>query len=292
MIYSLENSIVKISVSTHGAELHSIIGKKQGTEFLWNGDPKYWKYHAPHLFPIVGKVVNSNFRVDGKTYEMPAHGLARISDFNFIEQTKDSITFRLDYSEDTLKIYPYKFSLVIKYTIGENIINVTYNVINLDDKEIFFSIGAHPAFMCPIEKNEKLEDCYLKFNKKETASVIEITKDTYLSHSKKEILKNSDILELSKEVFKNGVLVFNDLNSNKITIKSKKYRKSLSVEFEGFPYMGIWVPEAGAPFLCIEPWFGHADYEDFTGDFKDKEGVVSLLTGGEFKHSYKIAIEE
>lgn len=292
MIYSLENSLIKITASTHGAELHSITGKREGTEYLWNGDPKYWKYHAPHLFPIVGKVVDSKFRVDGKTYEIPAHGLARISDFHLIAQTNDSITFELDYSEDTLKIYPYKFSLLITYTLEENAVKVTYNVINLDDKEVFFSIGAHPAFMCPIEKNEALEDCYLEFNKKETSSTIEITKDTYLSHNKKEILRNTDVLPLSKEIFKNGVLVFDDLKSDRITIKSKKHEKSLSVEFKGFPYLGIWSPETGAPFLCIEPWFGHADYEDFTEEFKYKEGTVSLLVGEEFKYSYKISIIE
>jgi len=292
MIYSLENLLIKITASTYGAELHSITGKREGTEYLWNGNPEYWKYHAPHLFPIVGKVVNCKFRVDEKTYEIPAHGLARISNFDFIAQTNESITFRLNYSEDTLKDYPYKFSLIITYTLEENVVKVTYNVINLDDKEIFFSIGAHPAFLCPIEKNEKLEDYYLKFNKKETSSTIEITKDTYLSHNKKDILSNTDILPLSKEIFKNGVLIFDDLKSDKITIKSKNHKKSLSVESKEFPYMGIWAPEAGAPFLCIEPWFGHADYEDFTGDFKDKEGSVSLLVGEEFNYSYKIYIIE
>jgi len=218
--------------------------------------------------------------------------LARISDFSLLEQTNDSLTFGLNYSEDTLKIYPYKFSLRVTYTIEENSIVVTYKVLNLDEKEIFFSIGAHPAFMCPIEKNEELEDCYLKFNKKETSSVIEITKDTYLSHKRREILIETDILQLSNEIFNNGVLVFDDLKSDKIAIKSKKNSKSLVVEFKGFPHLGIWAPETGAPFLCIEPWFGHADYEDFTGEFKDKAGNLSLSVDKVFEYSYKISIEE
>jgi len=292
MIYSLENSIIKIIVSDHGAELHSIIGQKEGTEYLWNGNPKYWKYHSPILFPIIGNLVDSKCRVDGEIYKMPSHGIGRISNFKFISQTTNSITFELKYSKDSIKIYPYKFSLSISYTIEEGAVKVTYNVINLDNKDISFSIGAHPAFMCPIEENEKIEDYYLEFNKKETSSIMEITKDTYLSHNRKECLKDTDIISLSKDVFKDGVLIFDDLKSDKITIKSKNHQKSLSVEFKGFPYLGIWSLATGAPFLCIEPWFGHADYEDFTGELKEKEGSISLAVGEEFKYSYKISIVE
>ncbi|SFD03586.1 aldose 1-epimerase family protein [Clostridium uliginosum] len=292
MIYSLENSKIKITASTHGGELHSLTGKKEGTEYLWNGNPEYWKYHSPLLFPVVGKALDLKYKVDGKIYEIPSHGLARISDFDLLSQTDDSITFELKYSDDSLKIYPYKFSLHITYTLEENSVNVTYKVINLDDKDIYFSIGAHPAFMCPIEKNEKLEDCYLKFNKKENSSTMLTTKENYFLHERKEYLNDSDTISLSKEVFKDGVLVFDDLKSNEITIKSKNHDKSLSVEFEGFPYMGIWAPETGAPFLCIEPWFGHADYEDFNGEFKDREGTVSLSTSKEFSCNYKISIRE
>ncbi len=292
MIYSLENSTIKITVSTDGAELHSIKGKREGTEYLWNGNPEFWKYHAPHLFPIVGKLVDSEYRVDGESYEMPPHGFARISEFEMIGRTNDSITFRLTFSEETLKVYPYKFSLLITYTLEESSVKVTYIIINSDNKEIFFSIGAHPAFMCPIKENEKLEDYYLEFNKKEDSSIIEITKDIYLSRRKRKFFKDSNILNLTKEIFEDGVLIFDDLKSNKIALKSKNHNKSLCVEFEGFPYVGIWAPETGAPFVCIEPWFGHADYEDFSGDFREREGILGILEDEEFNYSYKISIVE
>ncbi|MBU3155986.1 aldose 1-epimerase family protein [Clostridium estertheticum] len=292
MIYFLENSTIKITVSTQGAELHSITGKKEGTQYLWNGDPKYWKYHSPILFPIVGNLVGSKYRIDENIYELPSHGLGRISNFKFIAQTNNSITFELNYSEDTMKRYPYKFSLHINYTIEANTVKVTYTVINLDNKDMSFSIGAHPAFMCPIEKNEKIEDYYLEFNEKETSDRMEITKEGYFSHKRKEALNDTDIMILSKELFKDDALVFDDLKSDKITIRSRNHEKSVSVEFKGFPYMGIWSPKGGAPFLCIEPWFGHADYEDFTGQLKEKEGSILLSIEEEFKYSYKISIVE
>lgn len=290
MIYSLENSTIKITASTHGGEIHSLTSKKEGTEYLWNGDPKYWKYHAPILFPIIGKVMDSKYIVDGKVYELPPHGLARTSEFEMIAKDNNSITFELKYSEDLLKVYPYKFSLCITYTLEDNGVKVTYSVINLDDKEIHFSIGAHPAFMCPIEQSESLEDCYLEFNEIENVSAIGVNEDVYLSRKTVEFFNNENILPLSKELFKNGLIMFNDLKSNKVTIRSRKSDKSLSVEFDEFPYLCLWAPEAGAPFLCIEPWFGHPEYEDFNGEFKDREGTVSLKVGEKFNCSYKIVI--
>lgn len=231
-----------------------------------------------------------NYRIDGKTYELPSHGLGRISEFDFVEQTDNSITFELKYSDESLKAYPYKFSLKVQYILdGSNII-VKFKVKNLDDKKIFFSIGAHPAFMCPIEKDETLADCYLEFNKKETSSNILLSKEGYLTHTKRQCLNDTTVLNLYKDLFKDDALVFDDLKSDKITIKSRKSSKSLSVEFKGFPYMGIWAPAKGAPFVCIEPWFGHADYEDFKGDFTEKEGIMSLDLDSTFECSYKITI--
>jgi len=288
MIYSLENSSIKITASTHGGEIHSITSKIDGTEYLWDGNPEYWKYHAPILFPIVGKVIDSKYRVDGKTYELPQHGLARTSEFTLSSKTDNEVTFELNFSEESLRIYPYKFLLKANYTLEDNTVKVTYSVKNLDDKTIYFSIGTHPAFMCPINQIGKLEDCYLQFSEKEISNRNVLTKEGYLSHNESECLNSTDNIMLSKELFKDDALVFNNLKSDKITIKSKNSSKALTVDFNGFPYMGIWAPKDGAPFVCIEPWFGHADYEDFNGEFSEKEGVISLEVEREFSCTYKV----
>lgn len=290
MIYSLENSSIKITASTYGGEIHSITGKEDGTEYLWDGNTEYWKYHAPILFPIVGKVVDSKYKVDGKIYELPQHGLARTSEFNLISKTEDEITFELTYSEESLKVYPYKFSLRSTYELEDNTVNVTYSVRNLDDKKIHFSIGAHPAFMCPIDKDNKLEECYLQFSEKETSKRKVLTEEGYLSHEESECLNSTDVLMLSKELFKDDALIFDDLKSDMITIRSRNNDKALIVDFEDFPHMGIWSPKGGAPFVCIEPWFGHADYQDFSGDLSEKEGIISLEEGKEFNCTYKVTV--
>lgn len=291
MIYTLENQHLKISLSNHGGELHSIKGKKDNTEFLWSGDEAYWKYHAPILFPIVGKVFNGKYTVDGKTYELPQHGLARVRDFEMIEQTKNSISFELKYSEDTLKVYPFKFSLIIKYTLNDINLSIDYIVKNLDNKEMYFSIGAHPAFMCPIE-NDKFDDYYFEFNKKENASIMQLVGPGYFSKEEKPYLKDENIINLSTDLFKNDALVFKNLKSNKISLKSKNHKKYLEFDFGEFPYLGLWTKDTGAPFVCIEPWFGHADFDRFNGEFKDKAAIQSLMPNKEFHCNYNISFFE
>ena len=290
MIYSLENSSIKITASTHGGEIHSITSKIDGSEYLWDGNPQYWKYHAPILFPIVGKVIDSKYRVNGKTYELPQHGLARTSEFKLVSKTDNEVTFELNFSEESLKRYPYKFSLRSTYTLVDNTVNVTYSVKNVDNKKIYFSMGAHPAFMCPINKDEELEECYLELNEKEISNRKIITEDGYLSRNESECLKSTDKIMLSKELFKDDALVFDNLKSDKITIRSKNSNKALTVDFNGFPHMGIWAPKDGAPFVCIEPWFGHADYKDFKGEFSEKEGINSLEVEKEFSCTYRVTV--
>lgn len=290
IIYILENEKIRITACTKGGEITSIFNKINDTEYLWNGNPEYWKYHAPVLFPIIGKLVDLKYRIGNEIYELPSHGIGRISEFKLFDKTDNSITFELLYNEESLKSYPYKFSLKTQYLIEDSTVTVKYIVKNLDNKNMFFSIGSHPAFMCPIEKDEKLEDCYIEFNKKENSGNIPLTETGCLKHIKKECLNNTTELKLSKELFKDDALVFDDLKSNIMTIKSKKSSKYVSVEFSGFPNMGIWSPVKGAPFVCIEPWFGHADYEDFNGDFREKEGIIELDINDEFTCSYKVTV--
>ena len=290
MLYTLENEKVKITVSNQGAELHNITSKADGTEYLWSGNNKYWSYHAPVLFPIVGKVKDGTYRVDGKEYNLPQHGLARLKEFEMIEKTDNKISFELVYSEETLKVYPYKFSLKITYTLVENGVITAYTVENRDDKQICFSIGAHPAFMCPMMAGEIIEDYYFEFNEKENCDIMLITKDGYISRERKEYFNDNNIISLSFDTFKDDALVFDSLKSTKISLQSVNHNKELTMDFTGFPYMGLWTKATGAPFVCIEPWYGHADFEDFNGELKDKAGIEKLEVGEVFNSSYTVTI--
>ena len=68
MLYTIENNELCVQVRDHGAELRSIKEREDETEYLWNGDPTWWRYSSPVLFPIVGKLKGNKYRVGGKTY--------------------------------------------------------------------------------------------------------------------------------------------------------------------------------------------------------------------------------
>lgn len=292
MNYILENENIKISASTFGGELNNLITKNDNVEFLWNGDEKYWKYHSPILFPIVGKVFNNKYRVENKEYELPQHGLARTREFKMIEKDDNHIVFELLWSEDTLKIYPYKFSLRLSYELLENGVKVGYSVKNLDNKEIYFSIGGHPAFMCPLLDGEKFEDYYFQFNKNENSDTLELDGSTgYFTGKTNVFFNNSNKINLNLSLFKYDALIFGDLKSNLITLKSDKNSKELTMDFTGFPYLALWTKPTGAPFVCIEPWYGHSDHKDFNGELKNKEGIEKLSVNDEFSAEYKLLIK-
>ena len=291
MIHTLQNDALKITVADHGAELKSITGA-DGTEYLFDGNPKWWKYTSPVLFPIVGKLVNGKYRAEGQEYELPGHGFGRISDFKCVKENADEIVFRLNWSEDTLKVYPYRFSLDISYILKNNSVAVVWLVKNLDDKPIYFSIGAHPALKCPIVDGENFDDCYLQFNKEENSSRILLLPSGPLSRDRVPTLSGQK-LNLNYELFKGDALVFDDLKSDEITICSKKSSKKITVQAKGFPYWGIWTPDkGGAPFLCIEPWHGHADFADFSGDITQKDGINKLEVGESFGTNYTFIIND
>ena len=280
---TIQNDVLKIKVAERGAELKSITELADGTEYLFDGDPTWWKFSSPVLFPIVGKLVDDKYRAEGKEFSLPGHGFGRTTDFWLNDATAATLTFALESNAATLKVYPYRFRLEISFKLIGREVKVLWKVANTDDKEIYFSIGAHPAISCPIAYRENFDDCYLKFNRAEKSSCIRLNANGTLSRKKTPLL-DGDELPLSYELFKGDAIVFDDLKSDEVSVRSRKSSKSITVRAKGFPYWGFWTPaKGGAPFICIEPWHGHADYEDFTGELKDKEGIIALPVGKIFE---------
>lgn len=290
MLHTLRNNELRITVAERGAELKSITALSDGTEYLFDGDPKWWKYSAPVLFPIVGKVNGGKYRAEDKEYSLPQHGFARTTDFWLVDATANALTFALESNAITLKVYPYRFRLEISFELIGNEVKVCWKVANVDDKTIYFSIGAHPAICCPIAYRENFSDCYLRFNKAEKSARLSLAENGALTHDRIPTLDGTE-LALNYELFKGDALVFDDLKSDEVTVCSRKSSKSLTLRAKGFPYWGIWTPaQGGAPFICIEPWHGHADYVEFTGELKDKEGIIKLDGGETFETSISFII--
>jgi galactose mutarotase-like enzyme len=289
----LENDLLCVLCDENGAQLTSIKGKKDSMEYLWNADLNYWNRHAPILFPIVGKVKNNKYRIDDKEYSLLQHGFARDKKFQVISVSSNKVVYQLSSNEETFQNYPFHFQLNVEYSLENNNLIVVYKINNKDKGDLFFSIGAHPGFNCPLLESETMGDYYLEFNEKETVSREVIDVDTGLLTGVSEaFLRNENIINLNKDLFKNDAIIFKNLKSTEVSLKSYKNSKKLTMNFTGFPYLGIWSKPGGAPFICIEPWFGHADFVDFNGDFREKSAIIRLEKDREFTCTYTISIEQ
>ena len=286
----LKNDVAVVEIKKAGAEIVSFKSLVNDTEYVWDGNENIWGSHAPVLFPLVCAVVNNEIRVDGKTYEIGNHGFAKFSDFEVVEANDTTAVFKLTYSEKTLAMYPYKFNLFITYTLNGNKLETKYKVENADDKEIYFQLGTHPAFNCPLDKDNQFEDYYLEFDQEETLERFFMNAGNCIISDKSEVLiENSKILPLTHELFYDGALVFKKINSQKITLKSKKSAKHVVVSYENLPTLGIW-QKKDAPFVCIEPWYGLADTDNYTGEFKDRDRIIPLKQNETFEASLNIEV--
>ncbi|HAA9660670.1 TPA_asm: aldose 1-epimerase family protein [Listeria monocytogenes] len=286
----LENEVLLVEMKTAGAELTRIFHKDTGLEYLWNADSKFWGRHSPVLFPTVGRLVDDTYLVDGKQYHLGQHGFARDRDFQVIEQTENTVRFELDADEDSLAIYPYKFKLSIIYTIEKNTVAVSYEVENTDNKRIYFSIGAHPAFHLPLTDGTTFEDYYLDFGTEENLETLCLEGSYRSGEIKKIIDEPARYLPLSYDLFKNDALIFEALKQKEMTIKSDKTPHFVKVSFPEFPFVGVWTAKPGTPFLCIEPWYGIADGAGESVELRDKAGIEQLEPEAVFASEYEITV--
>ncbi len=285
---SIENEFLKVTIRPQGAEMTSVYNKQTQTEHLWQADPAVWSWHAPNLFPIVGGLVNNELQVKGNTYHMNRHGFTRESVFSLIDSSEKHAKFSLPFSESTLAVYPYKFEFQVLYDLTDYNLRVTYKVINQDEETVYFSVGGHPAFRVPFFANENYEDYYLEFETSEPL-LTHLLLDGLLSGETEFVPMDDRKLWLTKTLFNQDALIFKDITSKNITIRSKNHQQSLSVSFPDFKDLGIWA-KPGAPFVCIEPWLGHSDFAGKITEFKNKEGIKQVKQGHVFEAEFVISL--
>lgn len=267
-----------------GAELKSF--KASGRQMVWQTIPAIWNSSAPVLFPFVGLVRNNKYSFDGKEYEMGKHGFVRNKKFAVTEKTQSSVKFSISSNEETLKIYPFKFEFSVKFSIvSEDKLLVEYEVKNSDNKEMFFSLGSHPAIDLPL-KDSCHEDYYIEFEQPETIYLYKLI-DGLLERLKTPFMTNEKVVKLSKHIFDDDALIFTGIKSRFAYLKNDKTGRCVRVCFGGAPDLGIWA-KPGADYVCIEPWFGYNDPADFKGTLEQKPGIIGLEQGKNFTAFYAI----
>lgn len=292
-MHTVSDSHFEVSITEVGAELCSFKSNKTGIEYIWQGNPSIWGSHAPVLFPIIGCLKDNYCSFNGEKYNISKHGIIRNNeDLTIVKKDKNSIEIQLINSEKTKKSYPFQFDFRIKFILVQNKLTIEHSVTNLDyQNPLYFSLGGHPAFNCPFEKNSDYTDYFLSFEHSETLARWEVTNDGLIKATPKPFLVNQDTISLTHQLFEEDALIFKNPKSNKIELKNNSSTNSICVEFSDFSYLGIWAKPNG-DFVCIEPWLGISDSENSNHLLIEKEGIITLAPSKTFKASYSITINE
>lgn len=287
---TLENDFLRVAFVRHGAELQQLYSKKEGIDLLWSGDAEYWGKYSPILFPFVGTLKNNEYIYREVSYQMGRHGFARDKVFQVVSQSMDTIEFKLVFDEETLRIYPFEFELVVQYRIFNDSLSCTYKVSNKSSRNsMFYSIGAHPAFVVPFDKQYSYRDYFIKFDQDTALERYPLTSEGLLHLISVPVELDEGKLLLSNDLFYRDALVFKQFSSRSIILGNQKDNLVIHMDISEFPYLGIWSAR-NAPFVCLEPWLGIADSKNHDKKLEKKEGIVKLEPNKEMKKSWSIRI--
>lgn len=291
MLISLENSLLQVTVDTLGAQIMHL--RAGGTEYLWQGDPKYWSDRAPTLFPFIGRLWDNSYRYQGKTYPMTIHGFAAQSDFVPVRRGSDYVLLSFSSSAASLAVYPFDFTLNVTYRLADSCLQITYSVRNHGGQVMPFGIGGHPGFLVPLEDGERFEDYYLEFPIACRPDRVGFTPDVYLSgHDEAYPLEEDRYLRLRHGLFDEDAIILKNM-CREVTLKSKTGKKFVTVSYPRMPYLGIWHrPKTDAPYVCIEPWTSLPARKGMIEEFTCKSDLIHLLPNETYENTWSITIGE
>jgi len=293
MKIEISNGRLQGTVDTHGGELTAFSapeGEKR-TEYIWNGDPKFWTGRNPILFPIVGNLKNGTVHIGETAFHMNRHGFARNMEFTVVHKDDNSVTLELTESPETLSCYPFRFVLRVCHRILENGFSTSFSVKNAGEKPMPFCIGAHTAFNCPLHEGEEFSDYQVVFDEKEHADSILLTPEGLISaDGRLPFLDGTDRFTPDYDLLSRiDTIIFDGLKSTGMSLIHKETKKGVHMDFSGFPMAAFWT-KPGAPYLCLEPWHGCAAAENESGQFEDKPHCIMLAPGETKELAYTVTI--
>lgn len=302
MSVKIENDVLVAKFKKKGAELYSLKSKKSGIDYIFHTFPPMFFGSSPILFPIVGRVKNNKYTYKDKEYNMYIHGFASHQEFEVLEKESNKVTFVLYSNKKYQEIYPFEFELYLIYELVDNSLKVSYKVRNISNEKMYFSIGAHPAFLCPIDKNNR-NQYYIYFDGVSVLdrSKIEMSSGLlYENHEQIELIDANEvfvgekggILPISDDLFAEDALVFENNQTHKISLLMPDKTPYLSVKFTA-PVVGIWsLGDKVLPCVCIEPWYGRCDKKDISVSFDKKEWINELDALCEFSSEYFVICDK
>jgi galactose mutarotase-like enzyme len=286
---AIRSGRLSAEIAPLGAELQRLTDG-EGNELLWDGNPRWWAGRAPILFPIVGGLRDDRYRLGDSYYTLPKHGFARRSLFTLVEQAEDSATFRLTDSEATRAVYPFAFSLDIRFAIRDATLDMQASVTNDNSTPMPASFGYHPALRWPLPYGGARAEHRIRFDQPEPAPVRRVDGSGLVRPDALPTPVRARDLVLDDSLFVDDAVIFDRLTSRRLHYGVEGQRQ-LDIRFPDMPHLGIWM-KPGADYVCVEPWQGHADPQGYDGDLRDKPGMVEIAPGSTRDFTMRIAVGE
>lgn len=294
----LENEVLRAEIESFGAELKSVIRKESGQEYMWEADPKYWGKTSPILFPFIGKLEKSGFRYQGKFYEMYKHGFARDMEFKVVSKEADKVIFAIESGEDTLRKFPFPFRLEAEYRLENSSVKETWRLRNCGTDTMYFSMGGHPAFACPPVTDGKREgkrtDCSVKLygvgNASEVTSQVIGVPDGFTTGETYKVALKNGVFPVTEHIFDQDAVVLAGEGVTAVALLDASGKEYVRMEAD-CPVWGIWsMPDNGAAYICIEPWWGICDSKGYQGSLEERPYTNSVKSGGVWEDGFRIVL--
>ena len=284
----IKNNRYEVTFCTKGGEIESFTDLETGIQYMWQGHPDYWTGKNPGLFPLVGNTLDGTYEINGKTYSMKNHGLIRYATLTCVKEDEKEVVMALDSDEETKKKYPFDFHYEVAYTLEDNQLTIAYRITNTGTAEMLFTFGLHPGFNCPLCEGESFEDYTLRFDHTEKM------KQLIFDGEKKKPYALADVeldhIPCSYDLIEKYLtLIYKGAKSSHLTLSGPKGH-GVKISITGYPYLAIWTAKRGAPFICLEPWYGHADFSEVKEDFYHREGTMILSPSKTFTTAYTIQV--
>lgn len=280
MMVTLKNEWLTVEIEDVGAQLASITAK-DGPQYLWQGDPNIWPRRAPLLFPVIGRLKDSQYLLEDETYTIPTHGFCRDALFSVEQHSDTSVSFHLSDSEQTRAVYPFAFALTVTYTLEENRLVKSHKVENRSQREMYFEVGGHDGFIAPLTAEEKMDDYAIRIPGLESIQFYPMNEDLMIVPKDTVYPLENGRIPLKPSVYGQDTIILGELPRNKAVLVDKQDRPRVTLEFDDFPYLGIWTQakDFDTNYVCIEPWTTLPDATFVGRGLKDKAGICTLAPG-------------
>lgn len=288
MEFTLKNEKLSLTVSSLGAEMRSM-QTADGTEYLWQGDTKYWGDRAPNLFPFIGRLTNNTYKYLGKVYPMTIHGFTAAKEFVAVEQTQNRLVLELCSDAALKENYPFDFSLRIGYELKNAQVNITFRVDNQGENTMPFGIGGHPGFNVPLAAGETFEDYEIEFSVPCCPDRVGFSPTVYMNGNDEIYpLREERFIDLRHDLFDEDAIILKNM-AREVTLRSRISGRGVQVTFPDLPYLGIWHwPKTDAPYVCIEPWSSLPSRQDVVEEFTCKSDLIHLKPNQSYQTTWSI----